>query len=211
MVLLLFDMLKYIDLDHRKKAFIFELDDVLYPERDYLLQVYYLFSNFIEFTETFPPALELIEFFKKAYLHHGDDGIFDRAKEVFAINEKYRDNFDRLYFTARLPLKLLLYSNMLTLLQEIVIDRKEIIIITNAKPEVQMNKIMQTEWNGLEKYIKVYYAQEINLKPESDVLSYILKEHNLLRKDLLVIGNTLTDKDFASSSGVDYLNVSEFM
>ena len=204
-------MLKYIDLDHRKKAFIFELDDVLYPERDYLLQVYYLFSNFIEFTETFPPASDLIEFFKKSYEHHGDDGIFDRAKEVFGINEKYRANFDRLYFTARLPLKLLLFSNVLTLLQEIVIDRKDIFIVTHVKPEIQMNKIMQTEWNGLEKYLKVYYAQEINQKPESDVLSYILKEHNLLRKDLLILGNALTDKEFALSSGVDYLNVSEFI
>jgi len=204
-------MLKYIDLDHRKKAFVFELDDVLYPESDYLLQVYYLFSNFIEFTETFLQAADLIEFFKKSYLQHGDNGIFDRAKEVFAINEKYRDNFDRLYFTARLPLKLLLFSNVLTLLQEIVIDRKDIFIITNGKPEIQINKIMQTEWNGLENYLKVYYAQEISLKPESDVLSYILNKHSLLRKDILIIGNTITDKEFAASSGVDYLNVSEFM
>ena len=204
-------MLKYKDLDHRKKAFIFELDDVLYPERDYLLQVYYLFSNFIEFTEAFPPATDLIEFFKKAYAHHGDDGIFDRVKEAFGINEKYRDNFDRLYYTARLPLKLLLFSNVLTLLQEIVIDRKEIFIITNGKPEIQINKIMQTEWNGLEIFLKVYYAQEINQKPEFDVLSYILKENNLLRKDLLIIGATETDKEFAASSGIDYLNISEFM
>lgn len=204
-------MLRYKDLDPRKRAFVFELDDVLYPERDYLLQVYYLFSNFIEFTEGFPQATDLIEFFKKAYLHHGDSGIFDRAKEAFGISEKYRENFDRLYHTARLPLKLLLFSNMLTLLQEIVVDRKDIFIITNGKPEVQINKIMQTEWNGLEKYLKVYYAQEINPKPESDVLSYILKEHNLLRQDFLIIGATETDKEFAISSGVDYLNVNEFM
>ena len=204
-------MLKYINLDHRKKAFIFELDDVLYPERDYLLQVYYLFSNFIEFTETFPAATDLIEFFKKTYLHHGDAGIFEKAKEAFGISEKYRENFDKLYYTARLPLKLLLYSNVLTLLQEIVVDRKDIFIITNGKPEIQINKIMQTEWNGLEKYLKVYYAQEINPKPESDVLSYILTEHNLLRQDFLIIGATETDKEFATSGGVDYLNVNEFM
>ncbi|SDM58746.1 FMN phosphatase YigB, HAD superfamily [Daejeonella rubra] len=204
-------MLKYKDLDSRKKAFVFELDDVLYPERDYLLQVYYLFSNFIEFTEGFPQATDLTEFFKKAYLHHGDEAIFDRVKEAFGINEKYRDNFDRLYHTARLPLKLLLFSNMLTLLQEIVVDRKEIFIVTNGKPEIQINKIMQTEWNGLENYLKVYYAREINQKPEPDVLSYILKEHNLLRQDLFIIGATETDKEFAASGGVDYLNISEFM
>jgi FMN phosphatase YigB (HAD superfamily) len=204
-------MLRYKDLDPRKRAFIFELDDVLYPERDYFLQVYYLFSNFIEFTEGFPQATDLIEFFKKAYLHHGDTGIFDKVKEAFGISEKYRENFDRLYHTARLPLKLLLFSNMLTLLQEIVVDRKDIFIITNGKPEIQINKIMQTEWSGLEQYLKVYYAREINLKPEPDVLSYILEVHHLLRKDLLIIGTNETDKEFAISSGVDYLNVNEFM
>ena len=46
-------MLKYKDLDDRIKAFVFELDDVIYPEKDYLLQVYYLFSNFKTVNENF--------------------------------------------------------------------------------------------------------------------------------------------------------------
>ena len=64
-------MLKYCDLDPNKKAFIFELDNVLFPERDYLLQVYYLFANFIEFTETVPSSTELTNFLKTVYEHHG--------------------------------------------------------------------------------------------------------------------------------------------
>ena len=83
--------------------------------------------------------------------------------------------------------------------------------MTNGKPEIQINKIMQTEWNGLEKYIKVYYSQEINLKPEPDVLSYILKKYDLLKEDLLIVGSTQTDEKFAVSGGVDFLNISEFM
>ena len=43
--------MKYSDLDKRKKAFIFELDNVLYPEKDYLYQVYYLFAALMEYTE----------------------------------------------------------------------------------------------------------------------------------------------------------------
>ena len=39
--------MKYSDIDNRKTAFIFELDNVLYPEKDYLFQVYYLFARFI--------------------------------------------------------------------------------------------------------------------------------------------------------------------
>jgi hypothetical protein len=35
----------------RKKAFVFELDNVLYPEKDYFFQIYYLFANLLEYTE----------------------------------------------------------------------------------------------------------------------------------------------------------------
>jgi len=204
-------MLKYKDLDKQIKAFVFELDDVIYPEKDYLLQVYYLFSNFIEFTEGFPDSRDLTAFFKIAYTHHGDEGIFDRAKDAYGIDEKYRDNFERLYSTARLPLKLLLFSGILELMQEIVVDRKQLFLVTNGKPEVQLNKIRQIEWNGLEKYLKVYYASEINLKPNPDVLTYIMGDHQLIRKDMMVIGSTETDQEFAISSGVDYLAVDEFL
>lgn len=204
-------MLSYEDIDVRKKAFVFELDDVLYPQRDYLLQLYYLFANFIEFTQGTPPSTDLTEFLKTAYTHHGDEGIFDRAQEAFGIDEQYRANFERLYYTARLPLKLLLFRNVLKLLQEIIIDRKQIFIVTNGKPEIQLNKIKQIEWNGLEKYLKVFYADEIKPKPDSEVLTYILKEHNLLRKDVVIIGASEADEEFAASSGTDYYNVDEFL
>lgn len=204
-------MLEYKDFDPGKKAFVFELDNVIYPEKDYLLQVYYLFSNFIEFTEGFPSSAELTDFFKTAYHHHGEENIFEKASEAFGIDDKYRENFERLHYTAILPLKLLMYKEVLKLLQEIIIDRKQLFIITNGKPEIQLNKIRQLEWNGLEKYLKVFYAEEIKLKPEPDVLTYILKDNNLVRKEVVVIGATQTDEDFAASCGVDYVNVDDFL
>ncbi len=204
-------MLEYKDFDPRKKAFVFELDNVIFPEKDYLLQVYYLFSNFVEFTEGVPSSAELIEFFKTVYHHHGEENIFKKASEVFGIDDKYRVNFDRLHYTAILPLKLLMYKEVLRLLQEITIDRKELFIITNGIPEIQLNKIRQIEWNGLEHYLKVFYAEEIKLKPEPDVLTYILSDNNLLRKDVVIIGASQIDEEFAASCGVDYVNVGEFL
>lgn len=204
-------MLEYKDLDPRIKAFVFELDDVIYPAKDYLLQVYYLFSNFIEFTEGVPSSADLTDFFKTAYYHHGEEGIFEKASEAFGIDDKYRVNFERLHHTAILPLKLLMYKEVLELLQEIIVDRKEIFIVTNGKPEVQLNKIRQLEWNGLEKYLKVFYAEEIKLKPDPDVLTYILNDNNLLRKDVMIIGSSEIDEEFAAACGVDYLKVDEFL
>jgi FMN phosphatase YigB (HAD superfamily) len=134
-------MFTYNDIDPAKKGFILELDNVLYPERDYLLQVYYLFANFIEFTETVPTSKELIAFLKSAFENHGQESLFERASEMFGIDKKYQENFNKLHFTARLPLKLVLYSQMLALLQELVVDRKQIFLVTNGKPEIQLNKI----------------------------------------------------------------------
>lgn len=204
-------MLTYVDLDPQKKGFIFELDNVLYPEKDYLLQVYYLFSNFVEFTETVPSAEELTDFLKTAYEHHGSEMLFDSVKEAFGIDEKYRTNFEKLHNTARLPLKLLLYDQMLALLQQIVVDRKQLFLVTNGNPVEQLNKIRQIEWNGLEKYLIVYFAEEIKSKPQTEVLEYLLKKHQLLRKDVLIIGTSPVDEEFASAGGIDYLKMSNFL
>ncbi|NEU07946.1 HAD hydrolase-like protein [Flavihumibacter sp. R14] len=203
-------MLNYADIDKSKKGYIFELDDVLYPERDYLLQVYYLFANFIEFTETVPTSNELVSFLKSAYENHGSDGLFERASQMFGIDEKYKENFTKLHHTARLPLKLVLYPHMLSLLQEMVIDRKQIFVVTNGDPEVQLNKIRQVEWNGLEQYLVVYFADEIKPKPQTDVLEYILGKHQLLRKELVVLGRSDIDEEFASAAGVDFVDSNDF-
>ena len=202
-------MINYNEIDPSKKAYIFELDDVLFPEKDYLLQVYYLFANFIEYTETFPLSIDLTAFMKLSYESMGADGIFERAQETFAFDAKYKEEFERLHHTARLPLKLLLYKEALTLLQDIVINRKNIFLVTNGKPEPQLNKIQQIEWNGLEEYLIVYFAEELKPKPDTEVLDYILDRYGLKRKELLIIGGTETDQEFASAAGIDYLAINE--
>jgi FMN phosphatase YigB (HAD superfamily) len=202
--------MNYSDLDGRKKAFIFELDDVLYPEKDYLFQVYYLFANLLEYTE-FIDAKTTTDLLVNSYLTKGREADFDILKEKLNINEKYRQRLDNLMVTAKLPLKLLLYKNMLNLLQDIVIDRKKPFIVTNGNPEQQLNKIKQTEWHGLENYMTVYFADEVIAKPEPDLIDLLIKDHNLERRDLLMIENSDTDRLCAEVCGIDYVNALQFL
>lgn len=202
--------MNYQDIDKRKKAFVFELDNVLFPEKDYLFQVYYLFSSLLEYTELID-ARAVTEVMVNTYTTEGNDKVFDRLVEKFGINERYRINLDHLFITAKLPLKLLLYKNILNLLQEIVIDRKKVFIVTNGNPQQQLNKIKQTEWHGLEQYLTAYFAEEIMAKPEPDVIHLLLKDHDLLRRDVLMIENTESDRLCADVCGIDYINVQEFL
>ena len=132
-----------------KKAFVLGLDDVLYPEKDYLLQVYYLFSEFMAYSEQVD-AKEILAFMKVAYEKEGAINLFDKTAEAFNLPEKYRTNFALLHQNARLPLKLLLYKQLLALLQEIVVERKTIFLLVDGDPAEQLNKIKQVERRCIE-------------------------------------------------------------
>ncbi len=202
-------MIRYSDIDPRKEAFIFELDNVLYPEKDYLYQIYYLFTGFLEYTELIN-ASEATSFMVDTYLTQGKDVVFDRLKERFAIDDKYRHNFNHLTHTAKLPLKLLLDQNMLRLIQDIVVDRKKLFILTNGNPEQQLNKIKQTEWHGLEPYLTCYFADEIAPKPETDCIDLLINDHKLQRRNVLMIGISDIDRQCADASGIDLIKPIEF-
>jgi phosphoglycolate phosphatase-like HAD superfamily hydrolase len=174
-------MLNFSHLYTQKDAFIFELDQVLVPQKDYDLQVYYLFANFIEYLETFPNAADMVEFMNKRYQIKGNENMFEDLVATFGIDNKYKVNLELLFTNAKLPLKILMYKEALELLQDLVVNRKNIFILTSGKPQMQLNKITQTEWHGLDKYLKVYFADEYEEKPSAKALEVLLKENNIDR------------------------------
>jgi len=200
----------YSDIDPRKKAFIFELDDVLYPAKDYYYQIYYLFANLLEYTEL-NSASQTTDLMIDTYTNKGEKDVFDTIVSQLNVDEKYRNNLEIMLLTARLPLKLLLYKNMLTFIQEVVLDRKKLFIVTNGNPQMQLNKMRQTEWHGLEKYLTCYFTEETLPKPEPDTLNLLMKEHNLERRDLVMIGNSDTDSLCAEACGIDYLPATQII
>ncbi|MCC8425980.1 HAD family hydrolase [Mucilaginibacter sp. UR6-11] len=203
-------MMKYSDIDQQKSAFVFELDNVIYPEKDYLFQVYYLFASFLEYTELVDAKL-ITALMVDTYNTQGKDAVFDKVKEKFAIDEKYRINFQHLLLTVKLPLKLLVYQALLDMLQEIVVDRKKIFIVANDNPALQLNKIKQTEWHGLENYLFCYFAEEISPMPEPDVLHLLMKEHGLARRDVVMVGYSEAAANSAEACGIDYYNIREIL
>ncbi len=188
-----------------KKAVFFGLDNVIYPEKDYLLQVYYLFSEFISYSEQMD-AKEILAYMTDEYRVHGEVNIFYKTADKFNIPLKYFSNFILLHQTARLPLKLLLYQQIFSFLQELVVERIAIFLLVDGKPEEQINKIKQLEWNGLEQYLKVYFTAEFEAKPSTKSLEFIINEHQFKKEEILIVGFKKEDEQFAKLANVDYLS-----
>jgi len=186
-----------------KQLLIFELDNVLYPEKDYLLQVYYLFAQFIEYTEQ-KNAQPILEFMRNEYENNGTGKLFEKTANQFGIDTKYEYNFNLLHQNARLPLKLLLFKNMLGFLQELVVNWKQIAIVTAGNPEQQLNKIKQTEWNGLEQYLTVYFVEELG-QPKAEIFQNILNSSNLSPGQALVVGANKIDEQQSKSINLPYI------
>jgi len=168
---------------HNKKALVVDLDDALYPKRDFLLQVYYLFANFIEFTLHRPAAPDLLDTMKVYYETRGEEGLFEHTAQKFPEIATFKDNFDRLHHQAQLPLKLLLFPGIKELIQQFQQAGKPVLILTAGDPLMQLNKIKQIDWQGMEKQVKVYFKDELAFRG-LEPLRFVLDEHNLMEDEV---------------------------
>lgn len=193
-----------------KKAVVFGLDNVLYPEKDYLLQVYYLFSEFISYSEQMD-AKEILAYMTSEYGSNAKVDLFEKTAKKFNIPLKYSSNFILLHQTARLPLKLLLYQQILSFLQELVAERMAIFLLVDGKPEQQINKIKQLEWHGLEQYLKVYFTEEFETKSSTKALDFIINQHQLTKEEILLVGFEKEEKEFAVTADIDFLSIDNLL
>lgn len=199
--------LKYSDFDDQINAFVFELNDVLFPVKDYDLQVYYLFANFLEYLKPQFNAAEIIKFVKRQYDISGNTGMFEALQLAFNIDDSYQQNLIRLFNNAQLPLKLLLYKEALTLLQEIIINRKQVFILAPDNVKKELNKIKQTEWHGMDPFLKLYFDEEIGVFPIEVMFRYFKNTHKLKNNEIVMVGKTSKNIFLAKLLGIKFINV----
>ncbi len=181
-------MIAYKEFPHNAKMFLFELDDVLFPKKDYLLQVYYLFANYVEFNESRPLAGAMTTFMRDNYLSEGDTDLFDKIKSKFDLDEQYRHQFGRIQVHAQLPLKLLLAPDGVRLIRDLKSNDKQMAILTKGNPLEQLNKMKHMDWQGLDKGLKVYFLDELNFR-NIEPIGYIADEFGIKPEEIVCVRN----------------------
>jgi len=192
--------------DKNYKALVLDLDNTIYPEKDYLFQVYYLIGQFVEFQEGVSHEL-VTQFLVNEFMANGRDHIFDKMIAHFELPETYLENCFRLLRTAKIPLPLLIFEQMLLRLQEASEAGLQLFVLTNGHPEQQLNKIKHLEWHGLDQHIKCYFCNEIAPKPAPDAMLKLLADHQLLPSEVLFLGDANIDEACAMAAGVDFERV----
>lgn len=192
--------------DKSYKALVLDLDNTIYPEKDYLFQVYFLIGQFVEYQDGIAHD-QVTQFLIDEFMANGRDHIFDKMIAQFNLPETYLENCFRLLRTAKIPLPLLIFKDMLIRLQEASDAGLQLFVLTNGHPEQQLNKIKHLEWYGLDQHIKCYFCNEIAPKPAPDAMLKLLSDHQLLPSEILFIGDANIDEACAIAAGVDFERV----
>lgn len=189
--------------------FIFDLDNTIYNEEDYLFQAYKVICERFSRLEPGLDKKSLFDLMIKIYHQEGRDKLFDRFFETTGSDKSHMDHFLRILRTFTPEKPLLPDKTVREFLHMLVEKKKNIYVLTNGNPQQQRNKIRHIEWDGLEKHISFIFAEEVGRKPSPAGVLHILKTSGIGNKSAIFIGDKETDRICAQEGGVQYLDIKE--
>ncbi len=187
-----------MDIMRRYKAVIFDLDDTLYPEMDYVRSGFNVVAKYISSII----GVECTEIYKNLLTMFGENkvGVFDRILAFYGVDnndfikecvETYRNHFPNIS----------LFIETEEILQWLKVTGIKIGIITDGRPEGQRNKIQAL---GLEKYCdSIVITDELGgpgyRKPSKVPYEKMLKNLAVGAKEAIFVGDN-PEKDFVTAN-----------
>ena len=182
--------------------FIFDLDNTLYNEEDFLFFAYYKIGKYVWAKNNIEPET-VSDYLTDEFRKQGRDNIFQKLNKRFSLNINVAEYLNILRNS--IAEDIALYDIYYKIFEQLKSRNSKIYIITNGTPVQQQNKIKSINWKGFDKNIKFYFANEYAPKPEAEALNKIIRENNLDRYKTLFIGDSQTDFDCALNAGVSFM------
>jgi HAD superfamily hydrolase (TIGR01549 family) len=187
--------------------YIFDLDNTLYKEEDYLYQAYAAIAD--KFAALIPSynKEQLFLIMKEIFENQGRENLFNKFLTSVNCDSSYLSEcLDILRsFEPENPIEINKYVK--PILPDLINRNKNIFVLTNGNADQQKNKIKHIKWDGLDSHIHFVFAEEIEPKPSPAGVLYILKISGIEKNNTVFVGDSETDKVCAMKSGVNYLNV----
>jgi HAD superfamily hydrolase (TIGR01549 family) len=193
-----------------RKAVIFDLDGTLYNERDYLYAAWLGIGKDLEKKYNISET-RVYRFLENEFILHGHTVLFDKLIAAFELPPAYLPHALEILRNIEITNKIACYPEMIECLEWLISDGRQLFIVTNGNPVQQKNKIKNIEFGTLLNHIEVIYANEIAPKPDPAVFLLLQKKHNLLKPEVLMVGDSSTDESFSQAAGIDFIHVSKIL
>ena len=194
----------------RFKLVIFDLDNTLINEEDYLFEGYKNIANYL--SKKYKINNSLIEFaLVENFRLSGRTNLFNKIFDEFKIGIEELNVVLRILREFKPKNKIHLITELRIILERLKSLNITYVILTNGNPRQQKNKIAHIDWGDLLPH--VIYANEIEPKPsEASFKKYLSSFDKEFDKDkILMIGDSNVDKLFAKNFGCKFSFVSNFL
>ncbi|MDX9727673.1 MAG: HAD hydrolase-like protein [Bacteroidales bacterium] len=191
----------------RFRVYIFDLDNTMYNEADYLFQGYAAISRFLADISDDISETEIFCELKSRFLCEGRTGLFDKVLLKFKFDANLVKECVRILHSFSVEKKLILHNDVKILLERLIKPEKQIFILTNGNRTQQENKINSIDWGKLRNHIRIIYASDIEPKPSPAGVKKILTLAESSEAEAVFIGDSDTDRMCAMYSGIEYFDV----
>lgn len=181
------------------QLYIFDFDNTLYAERDYLFAAYQQIEIVLN-------TKGLADFLKSEFDNHGREKLFNKLIKRFSLSESEIEKCLYVLRTVQLSSPLLFIPGTVTLLNILRTQSKTLVLLTNGNVLQQKNKLQQLETDIYQWFEEVVFANEIAPKPAAESVFYILKKTNISASAAILIGDSDVDKLAAQNAGIAFLH-----
>ncbi len=179
----------------------FDLDNTLYNETDYL------FAAYAQIAQKAAAGDKDLEEEYRCYLCHtfsteGRHLLFQR----FISRYQLRVTTDEMLAILRhTTCRLELFPSVAIILSELLKRKKDVAILTNGNPEQQRQKVSNLGIVSRWPQIRILYANETEQKPSPKAMLQLISEYGVQAGDTVLIGDSDIDKQTAINAKTDYI------
>jgi len=189
--------------------FIFDLDNTIYNEEEYLFQAYNAICNRFVAPENGHDKKSLLKLIMKIYRQEGRDKLFDKFLSASGLGLSNLPECLKILRSFDPGKQIPLFPKTEKILKYLIEQDKKIFVLTNGNPAQQKNKIRSLLWNNLDNKISFILANEIEPKPSPAGIFHILKITGIEKEKTLFVGDSPVDRECASVGGIQFINIAD--
>lgn len=199
------NLIEYNNTFFEYQVYIFDLDDTIYDETQYLFAAYKEIANYTA-SIVGGDMVSYEHFLIKTFKTEGRVKLFDKFRVHFNLEKKIALN-DLLYILKHVDVPLYANEKIKNLINQLIYNQKKIYILTNGNIIQQQNKIQHLDIYKFLSHICIIYANKYFPKPSPVCINMILEKEDICSSDVIMIGDSSTDNETALNAGVDFINV----